>query len=123
MRAWALSIDSETPRSADQPKESSVAHANAVVAIVIFPTLVCFTSILPYKPPLAADSDDASEQSEAPCCAGAGRHRGCSLVGAFTLTFGVGFVPLASTTYARSGHRDYRFPDEWVEGRQVQRPL
>jgi hypothetical protein len=38
-RAWALSIDSETPRCSDQPKESSAVHAKVAVAITIFPRL------------------------------------------------------------------------------------
>lgn len=41
-RAWALSIDSDTPRCSDQPKESSVVHAKAVVAIAILAELTSF---------------------------------------------------------------------------------
>src|SRR4029077_7715342 len=52
MRAWALSIDSEAPRCSDQPKESSAAHANVVVAIAIFPRLSCLMAFLHYYLPL-----------------------------------------------------------------------
>jgi hypothetical protein len=48
MRAWALSIDSETPRCSDQLNESSAAHAKVVVAIAIFPKLICFIIFLQY---------------------------------------------------------------------------
>jgi hypothetical protein len=51
-RAWALSIDSETPRCSDQPKESSAVHAKVAVAIAIFPRLNRFMAFLRYDLPL-----------------------------------------------------------------------
>jgi hypothetical protein len=52
MRAWALSIDNETPRCSDQPKESRAVHAKVAVAIAIFPKLKCFMTFLQYYCPL-----------------------------------------------------------------------
>src|SRR5262249_37403250 len=49
-RAWALSIDSETPRCSDQLKESNAAHAKVDVAIARFLSFICFMDLAPLCP-------------------------------------------------------------------------